>query len=80
MWKNLAILTFSIATLSACAAPAVNGFESARQAGLNQTPLYKGACDGIGQVIPGPNLPEQALTLGPSSAGPVFQASAAPNH
>jgi hypothetical protein len=77
MWKELALVVISTVALNACATP-VNRYEAARQTGLNNTPLSRGACDGIGQLMAS-NLPESCLTLGPVPTRAI-EASAAPTH
>jgi hypothetical protein len=77
MWKKLAIAVVSILALDACAGPAINSVEAARLDGLERTPISQGACDGIGQLLPGSSLP-QDLTLGTAPA--TLEASAAPAH
>ena len=79
MWKKFAVVSVSALVMNACAGPAPTGFEAARQSGLNQTSISQGACDNLGQLLPGANLPQQALTVGPRPVGNMtWEASAAP--
>jgi hypothetical protein len=76
MLKTFAIAAFSLFAVTSCAAPAIDtSIEAARQEGLNSTPLSQGACDGVGQLLPG-RLTPQAVTLG-TTAG-VIEASVVP--
>ena len=77
MWKKLAIVAIGAAALNACAQPGTNRFEAARQQGLLVAPISRGACDSLGQLIPGTRGSE-VLTLG--TAPVTLEASAAPAH
>lgn len=75
--KKLAIVTVGAATLSACAQPVTSSFEAARQQGLLVAPISRGACDSLGQLIPGTDRSD-VLTLGTRPV--TLEASAAPTH
>lgn len=75
MWKKFTIAAFGVMTLNACAGPATDSFEAARQEELNRSPISQGACDSIGQLLPGSSMPK-SLTLG--TVPVTLEASAAP--
>ena len=80
-WKKLLLTLVGAIAVTACAgsnAPALRDLAQAREEGLVSTSISAGACDGVGQMIPG------QFSAGPYSLGRMesvsLEASAAPTH
>ena len=72
-WKTYALTILCLATVTACAHPvdqAIGARSQVRQETLEQSAsISGGACDDVGQLIPGASLP---------NTGRTWEASAAP--